>query len=193
MLIEGFKSYKDQTSTDEFDPKINVVGEAASAVLRCSRGGGGAGRAHHTRSWLRAMNVPAWNGIARVCKRDAIVQRDIDAWHKPAHSNNIWIMLTSPDSCLTVGANGSGKSNFFHGEARCRRLGLGQGLQFKHLSAHTTVFHTVCLRSHPLRAQRCLHQHARGGAAAVAACEHTRSLVMRACPWLVCNRCDNVH
>ncbi|KAG2449553.1 hypothetical protein HYH02_005087 [Chlamydomonas schloesseri] len=25
VLIEGFKSYKDQTSTDEFDPKINVV------------------------------------------------------------------------------------------------------------------------------------------------------------------------
>lgn len=66
MIIEGFKSYKDQTIAEPFSEKINTVGEQGVQVSQ------------------------AWN------------------------TQNVADFV-----CFSVGANGSGKSNFFHGKSAC--------------------------------------------------------------------------
>lgn len=85
IVIEGFKSYKDQTIAEPFSPHINVIG--------------------------------AW-GPQLACQRHSMQPHG--AWWHPA------ACIPAPDAPPTflihvnmmhaVGANGSGKSNFFHGE-----------------------------------------------------------------------------
>lgn len=74
VIIEGFKSYKDQTATDAFSPGINVVGEQDNGKRR---------------------NDAASCRLLPYCR--------------PARVP------------LPVGANGSGKSNFFSGACTERR------------------------------------------------------------------------
>ena len=69
VIIQGFKSYRDQTRTDPFSDKINVIGE-------------------HSR---RNVQLAAHVLHPRIYRNMVL----------PAHA---------------VGANGSGKSNFFDGK-----------------------------------------------------------------------------
>ena len=43
MVIEGFKSYKDQTILDPFSNKVNVVGESIATLPLAAAGAGGCG------------------------------------------------------------------------------------------------------------------------------------------------------
>jgi AAA15 family ATPase/GTPase len=108
VVIEGFKSYKDQVISEPFSSGINIVGEADA--LPC---------------WL----LPPWllpllRGMASAAPRApaaalgragarGIQRRSVG----PIAAGSCALRPTRPPA-PAVGANGSGKSNFFHGEPR---------------------------------------------------------------------------
>ena len=108
VVIEGFKSYKDQTILDPFSNKVNVVGESIAtsfcagrpapawrACLQASSGQAGDGHwQHHVEGLIASLYLPV---------------ADAQAAPPPC---------TRPASAA-VGANGSGKSNFFAGGCAC--------------------------------------------------------------------------
>jgi AAA15 family ATPase/GTPase len=87
VIIEGFKSYKDQTITEPFSPKINCIGAFFESKRR-SRARAAAPLP------LAARSLFVRSSVAHDCRSF------------PPHT---------PKNETTVGANGSGKSNFFHG------------------------------------------------------------------------------
>jgi len=91
VIIEGFKSYKDQTITEPFSPKINCIG----AFVRGKRKNGASARARAAATLLSLGPSPL---VAPRRSRGSRAPRKFPAKSKRA-----------------VGANGSGKSNFFHG------------------------------------------------------------------------------
>lgn len=92
VIIEGFKSYKDQTITEPFSPKINCIG---AFVLREKT------ELVHARAAAPLPSPPAPLSLVV-----AVVSRPLLTTAVPRKPTNYE---------TTVGANGSGKSNFFHG------------------------------------------------------------------------------
>lgn len=82
VIIEGFKSYKDQTVSDSFSPGVNVVGELNG---RAGEGGG----------------VPRSLAVSRTSHAVLLTPP---------------LLPPPPFPSPSVGANGSGKSNFFGGK-----------------------------------------------------------------------------
>lgn len=95
VIIEGFKSYKDQTITEPFSPKINCIGVFRGLVI-CS--------------------PPSSAALER---RSPIMQTRPTPTNPPPQTNT---QSENPNN-KSVGANGSGKSNFFHGALRLNDAG----------------------------------------------------------------------
>lgn len=106
VLIEGFKSYKELVQPEPFSPKVNCVGKKLERLSEC-----------RACSW-NASFLPGCGQCP-----DLGNFRDFCAAGIPG-----WIDLSlhprlSPRVPFSVGANGSGKSNFFYGEQRKHLLG----------------------------------------------------------------------
>ena len=140
VIIEGFKSYKDQTATDPFSNAVNVIGaQPCRTQERAPAEGGGevrgpggaaaqqepaAGARLSARGSTPPPPHPAWWRLVR-CKQvvrrvggvgaaRARSQRQLRRGALQAAANAL-----APPLVAAVGANGSGKSNFFHGECAC--------------------------------------------------------------------------
>ena len=102
VIIQGFRSYRDQTVVDPFSPKHNVIGELCSV---CS-------------FWLHFLIVAvlflSFDPI-HVNTATALPVSWLDGESKISVAvvelSHIWLFYP-----IIVGRNGSGKSNFFYGK-----------------------------------------------------------------------------
>ncbi len=117
VIVEGWKSYKDQTVMEPFSPKVNVIGEQLPS-------GGTAPIASTPALRTHPLCRLACSELAEPHRRSAV-----DFWVCPTFRVG---QQAGPGRCQAcaqlaatllhlrvlpaVGANGSGKSNFFHGE-----------------------------------------------------------------------------
>lgn len=117
VVVEGWKSYKDQTVLEPFSPKVNVIGEQVPS-------GGTAPIASTPALRTHPLCRLACSELAAPHRTSAV-----DFWVCPTFRVG---QQAGPGRCQAcaqlaatllhlhvlpaVGANGSGKSNFFHGE-----------------------------------------------------------------------------
>lgn len=144
VIIQGFRSYRDQTVVDPFSPKHNVIGEYMLTSASRSSLNININIPIHNVSGCTLNNQRFFN--IHIAWSTLVCQILIGGWgHK-----SICAIFS-----VTVGRNGSGKSNFFYGmSAKTFILQLSNSLPTRLLIFIYLIEAPFYFISHPVCAQR---------------------------------------